>query len=95
VITSVQEERHRWDTKGEKQARITVVFKLSPEEYERAGPYIGEYKHRHYWAKNAFLEKVSRMEANDKKALEQRMTSDAAYINELIKKGLIHIGKGE
>jgi hypothetical protein len=83
------------DTKDEKQAQITVVFKLDPAEYERARLYIGEYKYRHYWAKNAFLEKVSRMEANDKKARGQRMISDAAYINELIKNGLIQIGKEE
>jgi hypothetical protein len=80
------------DTKDEKQAKITVVFKLDMDEYERAAPYIGEYKYRHYWAKNAFLEKVSRMAANDKKAREQRMITDAAYINELIKQGFIHIG---
>jgi hypothetical protein len=75
------------DTKKE----ITIVFKLSCEEYEKAVPYIGEEKHRHYWARNAFLEKVSRMEANDKKAREQRMSTDAAYINELIKRGFINI----
>jgi hypothetical protein len=75
------------DTKKE----ITIVFKLSHEEYEKASTHIGDEKHRHYWARNAFLEKVARMEANDKKAREQRMTTDAAYINELIKKGLIHI----
>jgi hypothetical protein len=74
------------DTKKE----ITIVFKLSNEEYEKAAPHIGGEKYRHYWARNAFLEKVSRMEANDKKAREQRMTTDAAYINELIKKGLIN-----
>jgi hypothetical protein len=79
------------DTINEEKKEITLVFKLLPEEYERAVPYIGSYKHRHYWAKNAFLEKVSRMEANDKKAREQRMITDAAYINELIKKGLINI----
>jgi hypothetical protein len=81
------------DTKGEKQAQITVVFKLDPEEYERAVPYIGGYKYRHYWAKNAFVEKVSRMEANDKKSRERRMKTDADYIKELIKKGLIHTGR--
>lgn len=80
------------DTTEEKKKEITLVFKLLPEEYDRAVPYVGSYKHRHYWAKNAFLEKVSRMEANDKKAREQRMITDAAYINELIKKGLVHIG---
>lgn len=83
------------DTYNEKPAKITMVFKLSPEEYERAQPYIGDYKTRHYWARNAFFEKVARMEANDKKAREQRMITDAAYINELIKKGLIHIESGK
>ena len=75
------------DTKKE----ITIVFKLSLPEYEKAAPYIGNEKYRHHWARNAFMEKVSRMEANDKKAREQRMITDAAYINELIKKGLIKI----
>jgi len=79
------------DTRNEKPAQITIVFKLTPEEYSRAEPYIGVYKNRHYWGKNAFTEKVSRMEANDKKAREQRMKTDAAYINELIDKGLIRI----
>jgi hypothetical protein len=79
------------DTNEEKQAQVTVVFKLSQEEYARAEPYIGGRKIRGYWAKNAFLEKVSRMEANDKKAREQKMITDAAYINGLIDRGLIHI----
>jgi hypothetical protein len=83
------------DTIDEKKAQITIVFKLSPEEYDRAIPYIGGYKNRHYWARNAFFEKVSRMEANDKKARDQRMITDAAYINELINKGLINIGGGK
>jgi hypothetical protein len=82
------------DTKNEKQPKITVVFKLDPEEYERAVPYIGDYKHRHYWAKNAFMEKAVRMEANDKKAREQRMITDAAYVNELIKRGLVNFDGG-
>jgi hypothetical protein len=76
------------DTKKE----ITIVFKLSCEEYEKAATYIGDGKYRHYWARNAFMEKVSRMEANDKKAREQRMITDAAYINELIRRGLLDIG---
>ena len=80
------------DTKTENKAEITIVFKLTEEEYQKAAPYIQGEKYRHYWAKNAFLEKVSRMEANDKKAREQRMITDATYINELIKKGLIKIG---
>jgi hypothetical protein len=75
------------DTKKE----ITIVFKVSEADYKKAAPYIGDEKFRHYWAKNAFLEKVSRMEANDKKAREQRMTTDAAYINELIRQKKIHI----
>ena len=79
------------DTMNENGKETTLVFKLSPEEYERTAPYIGGYKHRHYWAKNAFLEKLARMEAYDKRAREQRMSTDAAYINELIKKGLIKI----
>jgi hypothetical protein len=83
------------DTIDEKNKEITLVFKLPPEDYGRAVPYIGNYKHRHQWARNAFLEKVSRMEANDKKAREQRMITDAAYINELIKKGLVHLGREE
>ncbi|GHU14040.1 hypothetical protein FACS1894161_4470 [Spirochaetia bacterium] len=75
------------DTKKE----ITIVFKVSQEEYQKVAPFIGNEKYRHYWARNAFFEKVSRMEANDKKAREQRMSTDAAYINELIKKGLINV----
>ncbi len=75
------------DTKKE----ITIVFKVSDEEYQKAKPYIGNEKYRHYWARNAFFEKVSRMEANDKKAREQRMITDATYINELIAKGFVHI----
>jgi hypothetical protein len=73
------------DTKRE----ITVVFKVSQEEYRKASPFIGDGKYRHYWAKNAFFEKVSRMEANDQKARNSRMVTDARYINELIRAGLI------
>jgi hypothetical protein len=76
------------DTKKE----ITIVFKLSEAEYEKAAPYIGHEKYRHYWARNAFMEKVARMEANDKKAREQRMITDATYINDLIKRGLLDPG---
>jgi hypothetical protein len=74
------------DTKKE----ITIVFKVSQDEYNRAFPYIKSDKQRHFWAMTAFFEKVSRMEANDKKARDQRMITDAGYINELIKKGLIN-----
>jgi hypothetical protein len=74
---------------------ITIVFKLSSEEYKKSAPYIGGEKYRHYWAKNAFMEKAVRMEANDKKAREQRMITDAAYINDLIRKGMIDIGGGK
>ena len=70
---------------------ITIVFKVSQAEYEKAASYIGDEKYRHYWARNAFFEKVARMEANDKKGREQRMITDAAYINELIKKGLVNL----
>jgi hypothetical protein len=79
------------DTKKRKKPEITIVFKISQEEYKKAVPYIGDAKYRHYWARNAFFEKVSRMEANDKKAREQRMITDAGYINELIRKGLVII----
>jgi hypothetical protein len=83
------------DTNNAKRTEITVVFKLSEDEYNRAEPYILGEKYRHLWAKAAFLEKVARMEANDKKAREQRMITDAAYINELIAKGFIHIPGGK
>ena len=79
------------DTNNEKQPEIRITFKLSTEEYERAKEYIGNYRVRHHWARNAFLEKVARMEANDKKAREQRMVTDADYINEMIARGLINI----
>ena len=78
-----------FDTKTVKEAKIRLVFHLSLEEFERAKPYIGEHKKRHYWAKKAFLEKLSRMEVTDKKAREQRIIADAAYINKMIEKGLI------
>ena len=81
------------DTKNINEREITIVFKLSVEEYNRAEPYIKGDKYRHFWAKNAFMEKVARMETNDKKAREQRMITDAAYINELIRKGLIILEK--
>jgi hypothetical protein len=71
---------------------ITIVFKVSQEEYRRAIPFIENDKYRHYWARNAFFEKISRMEANDKKARDQRMITDAAYINELIRRGLLDLG---
>ena len=70
---------------------ITIVFKVSETDYLKAAPYIGNEKYRHYWARNAFFEKISRMEANDKKARDQKMLKDADYINELIKKGLIKV----
>jgi hypothetical protein len=73
---------------------ITIVFRLSKSEYEKAAQYIESEKYRHYWAKNAFMEKVARMEANDKKARERRMITDAAYINDLIKRGLVDLGGG-
>jgi hypothetical protein len=78
---------------GYARNEITIVFRLSKSEYEKAAHYIENEKYRHYWAKNAFMEKVARMEANDKKARDQRMITDAAYINELIQKGLINTGK--
>jgi hypothetical protein len=79
------------DTFDGKKSEITVVFKITVDDWKRAEVYIQSYKNRHYWAKNAFLEKVARLEGMDRKAREQRVMTDAAYINDLIKRGLISL----
>jgi hypothetical protein len=81
------------DTEKANRSEITIVFKVSLEEYNRAEQYIGDEKYRHYWARNAFFEKVSRMEANDKDSRIRKMKTDAAYIQELIDQGYISVRK--
>jgi len=75
--------------KNENQSVITIVFKIDQADYLRGETYFDNYKFRNHFAKMAFLEKLSRMEANDKKGRDARMLTDANYINELINKKLI------
>jgi hypothetical protein len=72
---------------------VRIQFELSEAEYERAKPYIGEAKYRHYWAMQAFDERVNRMEGRDKKAQTERVFSDVKYLQELIDSGKIIIPK--
>lgn len=72
---------------------VRIQFELSEAEYERAKPYIGEDKYRHYWAMQAFDERVNRMEGRDRKAQTERLVSDAKYIQRLIDSGKIIIPK--
>jgi hypothetical protein len=90
-MAMLKETSMLYDEKQE-NAQIRIVFKVSREEYDRAKPFIGDDKYRNYFAWNAWKEKVSRMEANDKSARLQRMKTDATYINNLINEGLIKVG---
>lgn len=72
---------------------VRIQFELSEAEYERAKPYIGEDKYRHYWAMQAFDERVNRMEGRDRKAQTERLVSDAKYIQRLIDSGQIKLPK--
>lgn len=72
---------------------VRIQFELSEAEYERAKPYIGEEKYRHYWAMQAFDERVNRMEGRDKKAQTERLIADAKHIQKLIDTGQIKFPK--
>jgi len=70
---------------------IRIQFEITQEELERAKPFIDDEKYRHYWAKQAFTERVNRMEGYDKKARLERIKSDAKYVQEMIDEGFLKI----
>jgi hypothetical protein len=72
---------------------VRIQFELSEDDYNRAKPYIGDEKYRHYWAMQAFDERVNRMEGRDKKAQTERILSDVKYLQELIDSGKIKLPK--
>jgi hypothetical protein len=74
-------------------ATVRIQFELSEDEYEAAKPFILDEKYRHYWARQAFNERVNRSIGYDKKARVERLKNDAAYIQEMINAGLVKINK--
>lgn len=72
---------------------VRIQFELSEADYERAKPYIGDEKYRHYWAMQAFDERVNRMEGRDKKAQTERILSDVKYLQGLIDSGQVKLPK--
>ncbi len=72
---------------------VRIQFELSEADYERAKPYIGDEKYRHYWAMQAFEERINRLEGRDKKAQTERILADAAYLQTLIDSGQVKLTK--
>ena len=66
---------------------LRVQFEIDEKLMERAKVYIGDDKYRHYWAMQAFEERINRMEGRDKKARAERMAEDIKYLQELLDSG--------
>ena len=71
---------------------VRIQFDLSEEEYASAEKYVGGTQYRHFFGRNAFLEKVNRMEGRDSDATKERMEKDAAWMQKVVQH-LIDSGK--
>ena len=92
------------DTKPDRPRKITMVFKLDESEYLRAEPYIGGYKNRGLWAKNAFLEKAARYggerqkspraaDGNRRRLYQRAYSQGAGQAGEVVKFHILTSGK--
>lgn len=70
---------------------VRIQFDITDEEYALSAKYIGGVQFRHFFGRNAFLEKVNRMEGRDKDAVRERMAADGKYLQALMDGGFIKI----
>lgn len=68
---------------------IKIHFEISAELWHRANRYITNYRMRHEYAKQAFIELINRKEGRDKKLQAEKMVRDSGYIQDMIDKGLV------
>lgn len=72
---------------------VQIQFKIPRSEYDSAKKYIGDDQERHWFGRNAFREKINRMEGRDKDSIRERMAADGAYLQKLIDGGFLKVGK--
>lgn len=70
---------------------IQIQFKIPRTEYEAAKKYLGEDAERHYFARNAFREKITRMEGRDSDATKERLEKDAAWLQRVLDSGKVKV----
>jgi len=72
---------------------IKIHFEISADEWNRASRYITNFRMRHEYAKQAFIELINRKEGRDKKLQAEKMVRDSGYIQDMIDKGLIKLSE--
>jgi len=77
----------------EQKGPVRIQFDLTREEWAMCEKYAGPYAYRHFFGRNAFLEKVKRMEGRDESAIVERLTSDGKYLQKLIDGGYAKMPK--
>jgi hypothetical protein len=76
---------------NDQKGPVRIQFDLTREEWTMCEKYAGPYAYRHFFGRNAFLEKVKRMEGRDDAAIVERLTSDGKYLQKLIDGGYVKI----
>lgn len=65
---------------------MRIQFDITEELWNRIKNYVSEEKMRHFVAKEALEEWVTRREGRDKKLREERLLSDVAILRPIIRK---------
>lgn len=65
---------------------MRIQFDISAELWNRIKNYVPDEKMRHFVAKEALEEWVTRREGRDKKLREERLLSDVAILRPIIRK---------
>jgi len=70
---------------------IKIHFEISEDEWTRASRYITNFRMRHEYSKQAFIELINRKEGRDKKLQQEKIIKDSKYIQDMIDRGLIKL----
>lgn len=65
---------------------MRIQFDISPDLWNRMKNYVSEERMRHFIAKDALEEWITRREGRDKKLREERLISDIAILKPIIQK---------
>lgn len=70
---------------------IKIHFEISRDLWHRANRYIKKYRMRHEYGLIAFEEYINRRDGRNKKLQAEKLKADAAYIQDMIDKGLVRL----
>ena len=65
---------------------MRIQFEISAELWDRMKSYVSDEKMRHYVAKDALEEWITRREGRDRKRQEERIVSDVSLLKPIIQR---------